>query len=143
MFSIISEKEELPDVAEFVEKLNSFQRGAQFFDSQREIFISRAPGRLDLMGGIADYSGSLVLQYPIREATFAALQKDSSAVVRIVSTSSENSRAYEVPLERLTSGAFEDYKAAREFFRNGAANTWAAYIAGVFAVLANEPGVDF
>lgn len=29
---------------------------------QEEIFVSRAPGRLDVMGGIADYSGSLVLQ---------------------------------------------------------------------------------
>lgn len=29
---------------------------------QDEIFLSRAPGRLDVMGGIGDYSGSLVLQ---------------------------------------------------------------------------------
>lgn len=29
---------------------------------QEEIFVSRAPGRLDVIGGIADYSGSLVLQ---------------------------------------------------------------------------------
>lgn len=26
--------------------------------------MARAPGRLDVMGGIADYSGSLVLQVP-------------------------------------------------------------------------------
>jgi len=29
---------------------------------QDEIYVARAPGRLDVMGGIADYSGSLVLQ---------------------------------------------------------------------------------
>lgn len=29
---------------------------------QDDIFVSRAPGRLDVMGGIGDYSGSLVLQ---------------------------------------------------------------------------------
>ncbi len=29
---------------------------------QGELFVARAPGRLDVMGGIADYSGSLVLQ---------------------------------------------------------------------------------
>jgi galactokinase len=28
-----------------------------------------APGRLDVMGGIADYSGSLVLQMPISQKT--------------------------------------------------------------------------
>lgn len=27
-----------------------------------DIVVARAPGRLDVMGGIADYSGSLVLQ---------------------------------------------------------------------------------
>lgn len=32
---------------------------------QEEIFVARAPGRLDVMGGIADYSGSLVLQVQI------------------------------------------------------------------------------
>lgn len=32
---------------------------------QDEVFVARAPGRLDVMGGIADYSGSLVLQVTI------------------------------------------------------------------------------
>lgn len=35
------------------------------FSTQEEIFVARAPGRLDVMGGIADYSGSLVLQVSI------------------------------------------------------------------------------
>jgi len=63
----------LPDVAEFIEILNE---GETFFEPQRELTIARAPGRLDVMGGIADYSGSLVLELPISEATFVALQKD-------------------------------------------------------------------
>ena len=29
---------------------------------QEEIYVARAPGRLDVVGGIVDYSGSLVLQ---------------------------------------------------------------------------------
>ena len=41
------------------------------FDPKTPLAVGRAPGRLDVMGGIADYSGSLVLQLPIREATFA------------------------------------------------------------------------
>jgi L-arabinokinase len=39
-----------------------------------ELLVTRAPGRLDVMGGIADYSGSLVLQMPIAEACHVALQ---------------------------------------------------------------------
>ena len=38
------------------------------------VFVARAPGRLDVMGGIADYSGSLVLQMPIAEACHVAVQ---------------------------------------------------------------------
>ena len=141
MFSIISEKtEELPDVVDFVEKLNAFQRSSAFFDETREILVARAPGRLDLMGGIADYSGSLVLQYPIREATFAAVQKDPAPLLSIVSASGETTRACEVALEDLTSG---DYRSARALFQTGAENHWAAYVAGVFAVLARELNVRF
>jgi galactokinase len=37
------------------------QRG-QFLSARTPIHIARAPARLDVMGGIADYSGSLVLE---------------------------------------------------------------------------------
>ncbi|CAL5049709.1 unnamed protein product [Urochloa decumbens] len=46
------------------------------FDWEKEIYIARAPGRLDVMGGIADYSGSLVLQMPLREACHVAVQRN-------------------------------------------------------------------
>ena len=36
--------------------------------------MARAPGRLDVMGGIADFSGSLVLQMPLGLAAHVALQ---------------------------------------------------------------------
>ncbi|KAA8519358.1 hypothetical protein F0562_013614 [Nyssa sinensis] len=39
----------------------SFLKSLAELDTE-EIFVARAPGRLDVMGGIADYSGSLVLQ---------------------------------------------------------------------------------
>jgi hypothetical protein len=42
---------------------------------EEDILVTRAPGRLDVMGGIADYSGALVLQMPIREACHVALQR--------------------------------------------------------------------
>jgi L-arabinokinase len=143
MFSIISEKtEQLPDVVEFVDRLNEFQDASKFFDTNREIFIARAPGRLDLMGGIADYSGSLVLQYPIREATFAAVQKDSAPQITVVSVSNTygDSRAFEISLEQLTG---DDYRSTRQLFQSRAEDHWAAYVAGVFAVLSRELNKDF
>ena len=66
----------LPDTARFVETLGRLRAGALrvppgFFEDSGEVFVARAPGRLDLMGGIADYSGSLVLELPIAAATHA------------------------------------------------------------------------
>ena len=69
------------DLDAFVDTLRArglFERGAA-------LTVSRAPGRLDVMGGIADYSGSLVLQRPIAEATFAAVQRIDRPVLEIVS----------------------------------------------------------
>ena len=47
------------DVHSFVEQLNALPDDT--FDPGRDVIVTRAPGRLDVMGGIADYSGSLVL----------------------------------------------------------------------------------
>src|SRR5690606_39668616 len=59
----------------FVERVRSLvgRDGPLFglFHPQGPIGVARAPGRLDVMGGIADYSGSLVLALPLSAADFA------------------------------------------------------------------------
>src|SRR5215470_1463723 len=60
-------------------------RRSGLFHPATPIFIGRAPGRLDVMGGIADYSGALVLQWPIRQATRVALRPWSERRFSIVS----------------------------------------------------------
>ena len=52
----------------------------QFFDGEGPIAGARAPGRLDVMGGVADYSGSIVLEMPISEAAFS--NRDCAAKVK-------------------------------------------------------------
>jgi len=54
--------------------LPEHRAAAGLFDWSEEVYVSRAPGRLDVMGGIADYSGATVLQMPIAEAAHVALQ---------------------------------------------------------------------
>jgi galactokinase len=41
----------------------------------------RAPGRLDLLGGVADYSGALVLEMPTRQGTEVVLRPGETAFV--------------------------------------------------------------
>jgi len=40
-----------------------------------------APGRLDLLGGVADYSGALVLEMPTRQSTQVVAEPDAALVV--------------------------------------------------------------
>jgi L-arabinokinase len=47
--------------------------------------IGEAPGRLDFMGGVADYSGSLVLETPIRATTQVTVRSLSAPTLRIAS----------------------------------------------------------
>jgi L-arabinokinase len=69
------------------------------------------------MGGIADYSGSLVLQLPIADATHVALQRSPSSQIRILSTGLER-RSIEIDLAELSSTTDQpiEYEDARQSF---------------------------
>lgn len=118
----------------------------ELFDNEPDLFVTRAPGRLDLIGGIADYSGSLVLELPIAEAAFVALQRDVSRKIRIVTLTNDRSReaAFEMPLDDLeVDGVPIEYDEARRRFQADANGPWAAYVAGAFLVLMRERGMRF
>lgn len=141
----------LKDVSEFIDTLtlaetHPSQEVRSLFDQQGEIFITRAPGRLDVMGGIADYSGSLVLELPIAEATLAALQLDKTRQLRVVSLLEKDTRvmSFEMPLSDLEDADGPiDYEAAQNYFNRDSIPHWAAYVAGVFLVLMRERGARF
>jgi len=136
----------LPDVSAFIETLNRLEvhpapDARTLFEPQQELIIARAPGRLDVMGGIADYSGSLVLELPIAEATFVALQKDQTRRLRVVSLMENETRvlSFEMPFADLErDGEPIEYDAARRYFKGNTTPHWAAYVAGVFVVLMRE-----
>ena len=122
-----------------------FVRGPEgrFLGDAAEIIIARAPGRLDLMGGIADYSGALVLQYPIALAAHVALAKSDELKLEITSVlagPSSSKRRCEINLEEFLGW---DYRTAREWFKADSKKHWAAYVAGCFLVLHRELGVTF
>jgi L-arabinokinase len=141
----------LSDTTTFIEILNGLGRkwsleASRLFDGDREIWVARAPGRLDVMGGIADYSGSLVLEMPIHEATLVALQRTPDRTLRIISLAEDltHELAFEMPLADFESGGKPvDYETAREYFRRAPEQHWASYAAGVFLVLMRERGLNF
>jgi len=117
-----------------------------FFDPLREIVIARAPGRLDVMGGIADYSGSLVLQWPLREATLVAVQATGDAQLEVSSLASESGgsaeRLFQSSIRDLfPDGTPLDYEAARRWFAERHESRWAGYVLGALIVLSREKSV--
>ena len=126
-----------PDVQAFIDLLST-PPARELFDPDRDLIVTRAPGRLDVMGGIADYSGSLVLELPIAEATFAALQLNPELQLNVVTLLNDepHQASFSMSLRDLE-GPIE-YEAARKLV-----NGWAAYVAGVFLVLMRERDVRF
>lgn len=112
-----------------LERFGDLVARSGLFEHARPIVVARAPGRLDVMGGIADYSGSLVLQMPIQAAALAAVQSNESGEVVAVS----GSRRLEFPARALTDRPPAEL--ARPLATDGG---WAAYVLGPLAVLAQE-----
>jgi L-arabinokinase len=118
---------------------------AAFFETGAPLVVARAPGRLDLMGGIADYSGALVLELPLAVAAFAAAQASAAPEVAIRSMQAAAIDAHTdvvIPLDQLApSGAPLPYAAARALLAADPRAHWAAYVAGALVVLGHERGV--
>lgn len=137
---MVDARRELDDFVATLRADALFERGAT-------VSVSRAPGRLDVMGGIADYSGSLVLQRPIAEATCAAVQQIPRPVLEVVSLGRQPCT---IPLEWLAPGGVPiGYDEARRLFagdrdtrsHDTAAPHWVSYVAGMVLVLARERGM--
>jgi galactokinase len=132
----------LPDVERFLTALNAQN---DFFDAHRPLCVGRAPGRLDLMGGIADYSGSLVLELPLAMATWVAIQSADEPVITLFSTGIEagsGESLITLPLASLQPDNHnQDYSAIHAQLTASPERAWSAYVLGVLALLLRERGL--
>lgn len=79
----------------------------QQLPSQGERYIATAPGRLDVVGGIAEYTGGLVVASPVAEHACAAVQRRNDEKLSIVSThrpGGQEPDVFEISLNRLRGG---------------------------------------
>jgi L-arabinokinase len=119
------------------------RRGGGFFEPGRSITLGRAPARIDCMGGIADYSGSVVFEGPLREAAVVAFQPRDDSVLRALSVSpaeGEQPREAEFDLRsfRDGSGRTRDYAELCALFAHDGSKAWSANVLGAVAVLERE-----
>ncbi len=94
--------------------------------------VTRAPGRLDFMGGMADYSGALALQLPIaRGALVAAGRRDDQKVyVESIGWNGEGAPRFEFPLSCLYQSDGQ-LVTADAFASRFASCSWVRHVAGV------------
>ena len=111
-----------------------------FFDGDGPIAGARAPGRLDVMGGVADYSGSVVLEMPIAQACCAAIQWRNDRLIRVRSVGVETDgllAQVDFPLDDLfdADGALLPVHDVRTRLTRDPQKRWAAYVIGCFYVM--------
>ena len=138
---------ELPfEVSEFERLLNqpnSDPTGFAGFFNAGEVWVARVPARLDVMGGIADYSGANVCEAVLGGGMLMALQARTDRTLRI-RTMQAGHRTLPVetriPLDYLASGGgMGDYTQMRELCHANPLAAWAAYIGGsIFTLLKEE-----
>lgn len=134
----------LNDVDLFIHQAVNGPAGLKMFSPDHEIIITRAPGRIDIMGGIADYSGSPVLELPMMEATLVAFQRQDEPTICIDTADRDRQSSACVPLADLArQGKPISYAEAQAYFKKDAAHSWTAYIVGAWLVLMHEKGIRF
>lgn len=104
------------------------------------IAVGVSPGRLDVMGGIADYSGSLLLQMPIAEETRVSLLPASDGVFAASTDSVVPHQQFSVTLQELQDLSLQEYG---EQVRQRPGGDWALYVLGCFKVLEQAIGLKW
>lgn len=140
----------------FVKQLLYCTNGDMSVNREEVIHISKAPGRLDVMGGIADYSGSFALEMPLSAGTFVATQISSfksrfhdgaknSVLINLYSpTPKDTDRTSFISInlsdilfiEPDGSTRAKDFNLVKAFLTRNPPDRWAAYVIGVFPILA-------
>jgi galactokinase len=120
-------------MTEFEAKVSGLRGPGKYFSAEFPVYISRAPGRLDLMGGNVDYTGGLVFQATIREATWAAAQlRNDGLIVFWNPQMRDHGWSDRVEFEMQ---ALSDEAAVRKLVNRSPEIRWTAYLLGVFYLL--------
>jgi galactokinase len=114
---------------------------ADFSPQAGAIRVSRSPGRLDVMGGIADYTGSMVCEATLDRAAAVALQNRSDRNIQVFSFNLLDEHqpfTLRMPLDALAEHSIETLR--QEFNQPG--RRWAGYLAGCLAILHRHELLD-
>jgi L-arabinokinase len=128
-------------IPELLRRVGAELIAAAGFAAARPARVSRAPGRLDVMGGIADYTGSMVCESPLDRAAAVVIQRRPDRSVQVVSHNLLDEHkpfTLSVPLDALAGESIESLRS--DFDAPG--RKWAGYLAGCLAILHEQKLID-
>src|SRR6187402_3039101 len=109
------------------------------FSTEEKIISATAPGRMDVMGGIADYSGSLLLQMPIKQTTTVNIQMRDDGVFNFRTQITKNrTEDFTIHISDVKDRSLEE---AGMIIRSIKGGDWAVYVLGCFLVLQKEKNI--
>jgi len=113
---------------QFEETIKKLKSANSFFIKTAPVYISRSPGRLDLMGGNDDYTGGLVFESTIREATYSATQLRDDRVVEL-KNKTVNNAGWQGDVVISLDELYDEEK-VREIVNKNSSVRWTAYVLG-------------
>ena len=129
----------------FLKKPNSDPTGLAGFFNTGEIVVTRVPARLDVMGGIADYSGANVCEGVLGRGMVIALQPRTDRTLRIRTMQAHHHSLpikTRIPLDYFEMGqGFVAYEHVQALCKSNPLASWAAYIGGSIFTLLKEESV--
>lgn len=137
---------EISEFEQLLRKPNSDPTGFAGFFNSGEVWVARVPARLDVMGGIADYSGANVCEAVLGRGMLMALQARNDRTLRIRSAQA-GSRSLpaetRIPLDYFYSGGgVGDYSTVRELCHANPIASWSAYIVGSIFTMLKEENIE-
>lgn len=136
---------EVTEFKRLLQKPGSDPTGLANFFTTGEIIVARVPARLDVMGGIADYSGANVCETVLGSGMVMALQPRTDRTLRI-RTMQKGAQSLPVetriPLSYFESGGeLSSYSDVRSLFHTHPLVSWVSYIGGCIFTLLKEEAV--
>ena len=136
---------EVQEFERLLQKPNTDPAGLAGFFTSGEIWVARVPARLDVMGGIADYSGANVCEAVLGHGMLMALQPrtDRTLRIRTIQVGARNLPVEtRIPLDFFNSrDGLCGYGEMRNLFDDSPLVSWAAYIGGSIFTLLKEESV--
>jgi galactokinase len=133
-----------PDLEKFEHSVQKLA-GEGYFQKGADILINRTPGRLDLMGGNDDYTGGLVFETTIREATLVAVQPRPDQTVCFYNPAVKSlgwSERIEFSLaDLMDNGSVKPLEELRAWINADPTRVWCAYVLGdLYFLIKRYPG---